>query len=184
MPYQVITHPTTEPITLQQAKDHLKVDVSDDDDLINVLITAARQSAEQYTNRAILTQTVEEFFKCFEDIRLQRNPVQSVTSVTYTDTEETNQTWSDTDYSLFLTAEPAKILLKTGKSFPTDVVDRANAVKVTYVAGWTQASDVPKPIIQAMLLMIAKWYDNRADSVKKLPTASQYLLNNYRVSWF
>lgn len=184
MPYKVTVKPSTEPITLEEAKNHLKVDVSDDDALITVLITAARESAEQYTNRALITQTIEEEFKCFEDILLQRNPVQTVSSVTYTDTEEQEQTWDEENYSLFLTAEPAKILLKTGKSFPTDVVERDNAVKVTYIAGYTQASDVPKPIIQAMLLMIGKWYDNRADSIQKMPTASEFLLNNYRVSWF
>lgn len=47
-----------EPITLQQAKDWAKVDVSDDDDLIEELITATREYCEGYLNQSLIPRTV------------------------------------------------------------------------------------------------------------------------------
>jgi uncharacterized phiE125 gp8 family phage protein len=60
-----------------------------------------------------------------------------------------------------------------------------NDVTITYTAGFSsEASGVPMQIRQAMLMMIADTYDNREDYVRKMPTASQYLLDQYRVQLF
>jgi uncharacterized phiE125 gp8 family phage protein len=60
-----------------------------------------------------------------------------------------------------------------------------NDVTITYTAGYgSDASSVPGQIKQAILLMITDAYDNRQDYVKKLPTASEYLLDQYRVQLF
>ena len=60
-----------------------------------------------------------------------------------------------------------------------------NDVTITYTAGFgTESSGVPMQIRQAILMMIADSYDNREDYVKKMPTASQYLLDQYRVQYF
>lgn len=59
MPSVILTQPTVEPVTLAEAKQHLRVDVADDDDLISVLIAGARQSAEGICRRALCTQTVK-----------------------------------------------------------------------------------------------------------------------------
>lgn len=48
----------TEPVTLQEAKDWCKIDVSDDDALINALITAARIMCENYANLSFIKRTV------------------------------------------------------------------------------------------------------------------------------
>jgi uncharacterized phiE125 gp8 family phage protein len=55
MPLQLVTAPAGEPITLLEAKQHLRVDVDDDDALIGSLITAARQAAETLTGRQLMT---------------------------------------------------------------------------------------------------------------------------------
>jgi len=59
-----------------------------------------------------------------------------------------------------------------------------NAVIAEYVVGYSSASDVPAPLRQGMLLVIADMYENRIDSVKRLPTASEYLWNPFRVFTF
>ena len=56
---------------------------------------------------------------------------------------------------------------------------------LTYVAGFSaEPSGIPMQIRQAILMMVADAYDNREDYVKKMPTASQYLLDQYRVQYF
>ena len=87
MSYKVTIQPTEEPLTLTEAKAHLKVEVTADDTLITALIQAAREEAEQYLNLKLITQTVTEKLDCFPTydddniILLSAAPVVSVTSV-------------------------------------------------------------------------------------------------------
>jgi uncharacterized phage protein (predicted DNA packaging) len=50
----------TEPISLQEAKKHLRVEFDDDDDLIQGLIVAAREYAEGFMNRPLAAKTEDE----------------------------------------------------------------------------------------------------------------------------
>ena len=190
MSISVITAATSEPLTTAEVKNFLRVDSSDEDTLIGVLITAARTMAEQYTRRILMTTTIEEFFDGFPDYRnpkdkdilyLSRGPIQSITSVKYVDSLGTEQTVSSDNYRTDLVSEPARIVSENGWSATKDTV---NAVVVRYVVGYSSASDVPAALRQGMLLVISEMYENRMDTVKRLPTASEYLWNPYRVFTF
>jgi len=191
--YKVTTAPTTEPVTLAEAKAHLRVDFTDDDTLIESLIGAATAAAEEFTNRALMAQTIthvlpgfpsgDMFRNPFAAIRLFRSPFASLTSITYYDADDAAQTLdvsgNDADVIVVSTAEPATIspwITNMADGWPATNPDRPNAVTIVYAAGYANAAAVPKPIKQAMLLMIGAWYERREDSVQNLPKASEMLL--------
>lgn len=195
MSYTVITPATLKPLTVQEVKDFLRVDSDAEDTLLGVLIDAATEVAQHYLGRFLLTTVVEEFYDFFpvyktgvdpfqgdrNIIYLSRGPVQSVASVKYIDGNGDEQTVTSTDYRTDLVSEPARIMPDHGWYGTKDTV---NAVIVRYTSGYTQASDVPANIKVALLLIIAEMYEKRVDSVHRMPTASEHLLNPYRVFRF
>jgi uncharacterized phiE125 gp8 family phage protein len=188
MPVIVITQPLFEPVTLTEAKEHLRVTQSAEDDLIAALITAAREAAENYTHRALCEKTLEYYCDAFPcQIVLPQPPVQSATSVKYIDRDGVEQTLAASEYQLHAQNEPALIVEAYGKTWP-GTRDELNAVRVRYVAGYASADDVPGPIKAALLLMIGHLYENREDSIggtlNELPFGSRCLLNPYRILRF
>ena len=195
MSYTVITPASLKALTVQEVKDYLRVDSSDEDTLLGVLIDAATQVAEHYLGRFLLTTVIEEFYDFFpvyktgvdpfkgdrNIVYLSRGPVQSITSLKYVDGNGDEQTVSTDDYRSDLVSEPARIMPEHGWYGTKDTV---NAVIVRYTCGYTQASDVPANIKVALLLIIGEMYEKRVDSVHRLPTASEHLLNPYRVFRF
>lgn len=159
---KVTSGPNVEPVSLTEAKAHLRVDHSNENDLITILIQVAREMAEQITNRSIITQTRViklDNFPCFDTLRLTHGPVQSITSVAYVDEDEASQTLAASAYYTDLDSDIARIVVKN--SWP-GTNDQPNAVTVTYVAGYGDtSSDVPQPIKQAMLLILGHLYENR-----------------------
>jgi uncharacterized phiE125 gp8 family phage protein len=186
MAWKVTTAPVNEPWTLSEVKNYLKVDTSADDTLITSLITAARQQAESYLNQALITQTITEKLDRLRDptIYLSVSPVIAVSTFSYADSQNTTQTFDAANYIVDTFTKPGRLTLAFGKSWPT-LYGNINDVTITYTAGYSsQSSGVPFQIRQAILMMIADGYDNREDFVKQLPTASQYLLDQYRCQYF
>ena len=183
--YKLKTAPASEPVSLAEAKTHLRVDSSAEDDLINSLISAARQWAEKYTNRSFITQTWELYLDdLYECIELQYGAVQSVTSVKYYDTDNSLQTLSSDNYDTDLISLPARITRAYNVTYP-NTYNRTNAVIIEFTAGYGDASDVPDSIKSAILLLVGHLYENRENvvwgQVKSLPQGTEFLLNPYRV---
>lgn len=186
MAWKVTTAPATEVWTLSEVKNYLKVDTSADDTLITTLLQSAREVAERYLNQALITQTITEKLDRLNSpvIYLSVSPVISVTSFQYADSQNTTQTFNSSNYIVDTFEKPARLSLAYGKTWPT-LYGNINDVTITYTAGYgSTAASVPMQIRQAILMMIADSYDNREDYVKKLPTASEYLLDQYRVQLF
>jgi uncharacterized phiE125 gp8 family phage protein len=185
MTLKLITAPATEPITIAEAKLHLRVDSTDDDTLITALIVAARQGAEHITGRALMPQTWELALDEFEDIiRLRKAPLTSITSIKYLDTAGVLQTLTTSDYLLDDHSEPARVMPAYGASWPS-TRDQANAVLVRFAAGYANAVTVPQEIKSWMLLRIGMLYENR-ESVAAGVTLAEVpyvdcLLDAYRI---
>jgi len=180
-----------EPISLVEAKAHLKVDVTADDDYITALITAARQRLEIDAGLAIITQTLEMGLDCFpmdgSPIKLKRPLLQSITSIIYVDSDGVDITWDSSEYRMDLASKPARITPAYGYSYPVAIAV-TGAVKIRYVAGYGDAgTDVPKDLIRAMLMLIGHWYENREDVVigtitSTVPKAYSWLKASHQVT--
>ena len=187
----LVTAPATEPVTTAEAKAHMRVTGSDDDTYIDALVVAARTHAETITRRAFITQTWDLYQDRFEgnEIHLPNAPLISVTTVKYIDVDGVLQTFTSDDYTVHaFSSAPGEIELDLDKVWPvTKSVD--NAVVTQFVAGYGAAADIPQPIKQAMLMMIAHWYENRETTIvgatiMEVPQASRMLLAPYRVTGF
>jgi len=186
----LVAKPSIEPLTLAQAKDHLRESGVDQDALIAGLITAAREHAEGFTWRAFIDQTWDLFLDKFPKndgpIILPLPPLQSVTSLKYTDTAGVQQTLATADYTVDANAEPGRIVPVFGTNWPA-VRNEINAVEVRFIAGFGPAgTDIPQPIVQAMLFQIGHLYENREAVVigtiaSQVPMAAESLLWPYRM---
>jgi len=167
------TPPAIEPITLTEAKAHLRIVDSLDDVYITTLISVAREWCERYTNRQFITATYTYTLPYFRGCKivLPRPNLLGVTSIKYYDTENILQTLSASDYTVITNSLPGMVELNYTSSWPSTYI-RAEAVSVIYTSGYgVTAASVPTAIKQAILIMIASLYENR-ESIPKLAIES------------
>lgn len=194
--------PDDEPITLAEARLHLRVDAygsppeSDDDDWIEGTgIPAAREYCERELGRALAPRTMELVSNAFPGVAVDRSvgacfvlpfgPVQSVTSVIYTDTDGVDQTIDPANYALDDYGSPSRLVLAYGATWPSARSSR-NSVRVRYVTGYAPAIEspllpvLPRQARAAMLLMLGHLYENReasgTDKLLELPLGVRSLL--------
>ena len=180
MSLQLVTAPTEEPVTLVEAKLHLRVDFSDDDLLITALIAAARQAAETLTGRQLVTARWKYILDSFPGpslmgvpsgktftlpghaILIPKAPVQSIVSIDYLDMNRTTQTMPAVNYATDLACEPARITPIFGQIWPINLPE-IGAVSVTFDAGYGAAADVPEGIKSWIKLRVGSLYQNREE---------------------
>jgi len=158
---EIVTAASTEPVTLTEVKDQLRITTSDDDTPLGILITAARQWVESVIDRALVTQTWKIYYGGFDDdtIEIPMPPLQSVTHVKYYDTGDTVATVSSLNYDTDTSGTVGVIRLKYGQSWPTATLRPTKAVEVQQVCGYGAASAVPETINQAIILRVKQIYD-------------------------
>ena len=173
------------PITLQEAKDHLRAEFQGEDDLINMYIKAAYKAAEEYTWSKISTTKLREYFQSWSQVLKVTQPItQDTVVVNYIDENGDLQVLTE----VYKTDKLYNELYYTGSpSLPT-LADQRNAIYVDYYTGY---SEVPEDIIVAMLLMITEYYDERIDNIEQIfningmySKSSYILLNSYRRNGF
>lgn len=163
-----VTPPSEEPITLDQAKNHLRVDIEDDDGLIDSLIKVSREYAEAVTGRALITQTWKMYLTDWPEedyIELPYPPLQSISSITYEDYNGTVTTWAATHYKVDTYSEPGRVVLAYDDTWPTATLNVSNPICITFVCGYGTPDDIPESIKAGMKIDLSDLYDNRASIV-------------------
>lgn len=179
MHFERITGPAEEPVTLTEAKAHLRVVDDSEDTLIAMLITAAREHCEDVARRTFVTQTYALTLDNWPDkpLALPLPPVAGITSIVYTDDNGNVATLATSVYVL----DGGKLFVAPNQSWPSTSLRQYAGVKVTYTAGYGDAADVPSKYKQAVLLTLGHWFQNReavvvGTSAKELPLAAKALL--------
>lgn len=184
--------PAAEPISLVEAKLHLRLDYEDEDDLVeNIIIPAARQTVEEVTNRALMPQIWAAFYSNFASyLILPRPPVRIIDHVKYYSSDGTPATLATNVYEGDLTNEPAIITTAYAQQWPSFTARSTRPVEVQFQCGYASAADVPGPIKSAMLLIIGHLFRNRENVVsgdtsvsesKLIAMGAIRLLDNFRV---
>lgn len=181
-----ITAPSQQPVSLSDVKAHCRVDHNDDDTVLTSLLNGAVAYLDGWggvLGRCLVTQTWRQDYGSFGVLRPPLGPVASITSITYYDASNEQQTLSADVYGLFADELGSYVGLKPDQSWPS-AYGRSDAVSVTYVAG-TAAADVPASIKAAILLLTAYWYEYREAAVTgtiatKLPLSVEALIAPYR----
>jgi len=189
------TAPAVEPVTLSEAKAHLRVDTATDDAYIGSLITAAREWCEQYLDRTLVhTQWVMRFDRFppdgTMDIELPRPPMATAgtttaVALTFTYENGTTATYSTASYRVDRDGVPGTVKTLYGQTWPPHLQDD-NAISVTWWGGYgSSGTSVPAAIRHAMLMLVGFWYENRSTVVvgsisKQLEFAVQSLLDSQK----
>ena len=164
MTLSITTPPSAEPVALADAKAFLRVTSTAEDALIGALITAARARIEAELGLAMLTTSFRETFDTFPGgpILLARGPINAVSAVAVADASGTFTTLDAGAYLAALGSRPGSITPVSG-AWPTPGI-AVDGVRVDYTAGFgADPSDVPAPLIQAILRLVGYAYDHRSE---------------------
>jgi uncharacterized phiE125 gp8 family phage protein len=181
MRYTRAAEPTdTNFISLTNLKNYLRIDTNDDDTVLGHLLTSARQACEEYTGRLFGSGSVTFYLDSFEDSSFIAGPVTAISSVTYYDVDNVLQTLSTARWYADLVSYPQRIAFDAP---PAVYLERFGQVIIATTAGH---STVPGPVLQAMRMLAAHFYDNRQAVITgtiatEMPLAVHALLAPYRV---
>ena len=192
MQARLVTPPALKPISVAALKTHLRIDGTDEDEYLAVLIDVATQFVEERAWRALLTQTREialDAWPGFGVIELPAAPVQSVASVKYTAADGVEKTLSADVYAANTIAEPGFLKLRNGQSWPGDALTETAAIRVQYVCGWDAADKIPPALVHAVRIMCGHLYENRevaitGTTITQVPEGINALISPFRLLRF
>jgi uncharacterized phiE125 gp8 family phage protein len=178
------TPPSVEPISLAEAKVHLRVPHVDDDAYISTLIVSARRRVEVRTGLRLITQGWSQFLNCwptFGMIDVGLNPVSAISDIVVYGDTDTPATIDAAHYFLDATTNPPRVVFRQGRT-PSPPGRRAKGIELRLIAGFGAAAAVPQDLKQAILFLVADAFANRGDDgARAMTPAVSELINAYRV---
>lgn len=156
--------PIQEPVTLNEAKLHLRLDTAAHDTLLlSIYLPAAREYVELRTGRQLMTARYAWHLCAFPSgiFRLPRPPLQAIDSIVYTDQSGMLRALDPATYVV----EPSGVV--SGMLAPAfgfvwpSVQPGLSAVRIEFTAGYgTTESAVPRALKAAVLLGMADLYEH------------------------
>jgi uncharacterized phiE125 gp8 family phage protein len=177
MNIKILARGTAEPVTLAEAKLHLRVDLSDDDALITAMISAAREMVERYTSRTLIYTAYRLTMDNWPyDIELPRSPAieaaaNLVTGIAYItpriryydgDGNQQTMTYAAGDFEVLLDNNPPLLVLPPSGIWPVTYPLQRGAIEIDWIAGYGAASTgIPQLLRLAIMMLVAHWYEHR-----------------------
>ncbi|QDC03016.1 head-tail connector protein [Mesorhizobium sp. 8] len=177
--------PVAEPVTLAEAKAHLRIDHTDDDELLAGLVRAARQEVERSTGMALLLQSWRLVLDDLPEsgcALVRIHPLREVQSVTAFGSEGEGAVVDPATYQVDAVSRPARIHFNASVA----PLRAMNGLEIDFTAGFGEAgTDVPDPLKRAILLLVAHWYEFRAgygpaDQPVSYPAGFDRIVAGYR----
>lgn len=182
------TAPGCEPISVAEAKAYLRIDGSSEDILISSLILTSRLHIEAALGLALISQgwrLVLDRWPRSGAVKLPLRPMQDITEVRVFDADGIPKIGNANSYVVDTAGVPPR-LIATVAGWPKQG-RAANGIEIDLTAGYGgEAKDVPEPIRQALLMLVAHWYEHRdpveigSDAVA-IPSGVSRLLKPYRM---
>jgi len=189
----LVDNPSTKVVSVTDIKAHLRIDTSDEDDLLGVYIDAATEMAEHFCNRHFITHEYSLYFNSvkpqasliFPDctlINVEADPGPPIVAAEYA------VNWVDTDgntqgsHNAYIDAHsnPSIVYLNSDFTSPTLKSNAANTFWFEFKTGFGGVTDVPEAIKQAIKLIVSDMYYFREDRKRRFPMASEILLQPYK----
>jgi len=187
------TAPVAEPISLDEAKRHARIDIdeTDHDDYLHDLIVVAREQVEMITWRKLVTQTWYAYLQRWPGgnyIELPFGKLQTGTApiIIYTDVDGTPTTWSSAEYIVDANYQKGRITLADGYTWPNETLYPSNPIRIEFICGYGLAVSVPPQIKHAMKIIVSELFENRETSLigvsfQEMDTVNN-LLSNFRLN--
>ncbi|MCI0349390.1 MAG: head-tail connector protein [Acidobacteriales bacterium] len=159
----LVTPAAVYPVSLAEMKTHARIDGTEENDLIEAMIKAATGYAETRQRRQLITATWRLTLDCFPewDLIVPLPPLQSVSSITYVDSQGATQTLSSSTYLVDTARKPGRITPAYDETWPAARY-QANSVTVQFIAGYgAAASAVPETTRHAIKMLVSHWIENR-----------------------
>lgn len=183
---ELVTPPTTEPVTRDESKLHCRIDTTADDTYIDGLIVAAREFVELQTRRALISQTwrlvldnwpggsgpwwdgVREGIISMVDaaqyVDIRKGGFLAITSVVTVNEDGTTTTWDSANYYAVTRNGMGRLVKVAGATWPIIAIPvrQAGGIVITFTAGYgTTAASVPASLRQAIKDIVLHWYETR-----------------------
>ena len=161
MTVTIISPPLTQPVTLNQIKQHLRLDHTSDDDYLTELTGAATAHIEAHIGHCLINRTLRQYVDVLPSertISVKAWPVSEILSITGYDTDGEPDVLPANAYTLKNLNGIAQVEIGNEASFENFI----NGLEIDFVSGHGDSSlDVPSNIIRAILVLIAHWYEFR-----------------------
>lgn len=172
---------TSEPVTVSEVKEFLRIQTTAEDRLLESLIKVSRRNCENRVKRALVPTSYQLTIDVFENtINLPRPPLSTLSSlvvITYTDTGGNIATCDSTNYTVDYMSEPGKVYLAYDADWPDDVRDVENAIKINYRSGYTTAN-IPDEIKTWIMMDVGDRFENRESIQEGIKL--EYLNRNFK----
>lgn len=182
----LIAGPAEEPVTLAETRAYLRLDGTQEDALVTALTAAARTMLEAETRRAFVTQSWRLLLDAWPagGVEIPLAPVRAVTAIALVNGEGAQVPVDPALYEADIHAEPPRIVPGCASIWPPPL-RRVAGIAIEFEAGYGAAQAVPAPLKQALLMLVAHWFENRAPvafggGVSELPMAAAALIAPYR----